>query len=301
MELSHLDEKGRASMVDVSGKDATHRVAVASGFVTMRREVLEAVSSGTVPKGDVPAAARIAGIQAAKRTSELIPLCHPLPLDHVAVDFSVEDNGIRITARVSTTGKTGVEMEALTAVSIAALTIYDMCKSADRGMEISGIHLVEKSGGRSGHWVRGEQPRTAHIVATSLSENKGTSKTNVERIRLLEDHGVEGDAHAGPGARQVSLIGMETIRKMREMGYDVSPGDFGENITTDGVVLYEIPVGTRLRAGDVELVVTQIGKECHRGCAIRQKIGDCPMPREGIFAAVKKGGEISADSILEIC
>ncbi len=300
MELSHLDEKGRASMVDVSEKDVTRRVAVAAGFVHMRPEVVEAISSGTVPKGDVLSVARIAGIQAAKRTGELIPLCHPLAIDQVAVDLSVEKDGIEITAKVTSTGKTGVEMEALTSVSVAALTIYDMCKSADRAMKISGIRLLEKSGGRSGHYVRGRTPRTARIVATCLSEKKGSSKTNVGKINLVEDHGVEGDAHAAPGKRQVSLIGMETIREMQEKGYDVSPGDFGENLTTDGVLLYEIPVGTELRVDDVQLVVTQIGKECHHGCAIREKIGDCPMPREGIFVAVKKGGEVSVGQTLEI-
>ena len=140
----------------------------------------------------------------------------------------------------------------------------------------------------------------ADIIATCISEKKGTSKTNVGTITLVEDLGVEGDAHAGPGKRQVSLIGMETIQKMIDLGVDVEPGSFGENITTQGVILCDLPVGTRLQVGDVEMVVTQIGKECHTGCAIRQKIGDCPMPREGIFAAVIKGGEISAGQTLEI-
>ncbi len=299
MELSHLDEKGRASMVDVSEKDVTRRTAIAGGFVHMRPDVIESISSGNIPKGDVLAAARIAGIQAAKRTGELIPLCHPLPIDHVSVDFKIEKDGIEITAKAVSTGKTGIEMEALTAVSVAALTIYDMCKSADRAMKITGIRLLEKTGGRSGHYVRGEK-KVARIIATCLSEEKGTSKTNVGTIKLIEELGVEGDAHAAPGKRQVSLIGMETIGRMKELGYEVAPGDFGENITTEGVILHEIPVGSLLKIGDVEMEVTQIGKECHKGCAIREKIGDCPMPREGIFAAVKKGGEVSVDSIIEI-
>lgn len=140
----------------------------------------------------------------------------------------------------------------------------------------------------------------ADIIATCLSENKGTSKTDVGRITLIEDFGVEGDAHAAPGDRQVSMIGMETINKMTDLGVDVVPGSFGENITTEGVVLYELPVGTPLRIGDVEMVVTKIGKECHEGCAIRKQIGDCPMPREGIFAGVIKGGEISVGQTIEI-
>jgi cyclic pyranopterin phosphate synthase len=157
MELSHLDERGQARMVDVSEKDKTKRVAIAGGFVRLNREVLDLITSGDAPKGDVLAAVRIAGIQAAKRTSELIPLCHPLPIDQVIVDPVVRENGIEITAKVTTTGKTGVEMEAMTAVSVAALTIYDMCKAADRSISISEIRLLEKSGGRSGHYVREEK------------------------------------------------------------------------------------------------------------------------------------------------
>lgn len=157
MELSHLDKKGHAHMVDVSEKDITKRIAIAVGFVHTQPEVIEAVTSGNIPKGDVLAAARIAGIQAAKKTSDLIPLCHPLPIDQVSVDFSIEENGIAVTAKVTSTGRTGVEMEALTAVSIASLTIYDMCKAVDKGMKIGGIRLMEKSGGRSGHYVRSEK------------------------------------------------------------------------------------------------------------------------------------------------
>jgi len=157
MELSHLDEKGQARMVDVSDKDITKRVAIAGGFISIRPEVIESIKSGTVPKGDVLATARIAGILAAKRTSELIPLCHPLPIDQVTVDFSIMDEGIEITSKVVSTGRTGVEMEALTAVSVAALTIYDMVKAADKSMKIGEIRLLEKSGGRSGHYVRGVQ------------------------------------------------------------------------------------------------------------------------------------------------
>jgi len=157
MELSHLDEKGNARMVDVSDKDVTKRVAIAGGYIHMSPEVLDAIKSGSTSKGDVLATARIAGIQAAKRTSELIPLCHPLPIDQVVVDFTVDEKGIEITSKVVISGRTGVEMEALTAVSVAALTLYDMCKAIDKSMSISGIRLLEKSGGRSGHYIRGEE------------------------------------------------------------------------------------------------------------------------------------------------
>jgi cyclic pyranopterin phosphate synthase len=300
MKLSHLDKKGQARMVDVSGKEVTRREAVAGGFIQMRPDLVQAVKSGTVPKGDVLAAARIAGIQAAKRTSELIPLCHLLPIEQVTVDFSIEDNGVEITATAVFTGRTGVEMEALTAVSVAALTIYDMCKSVDKTMEIGGISLLEKSGGRSGHYVRGKESRRAKIIATCISEKKGTAKDCVGSIRLVENHGVEGDAHAGPGKRQVSIIGVETIEKLKEKGIDVGPGSLGENITIDGIIPNELPVGTKLRIGETLLEVTQIGKECHTACAIRKQVGDCPMPREGIFAAVLKGGDISVGQTLEI-
>jgi len=152
--LTHLSNRGEARMVDVSAKPATERVAVAEGFVVMTPKTLAVVRQGNAKKGDVLGTARIAGIQAAKRTHELIPLCHPLALSQVAVDIMPDANlpGVKVTARVKVAGKTGVEMEALTAVSIACLTIYDMVKAVERGMRIEGIRLVEKRGGRSGHY-----------------------------------------------------------------------------------------------------------------------------------------------------
>jgi cyclic pyranopterin phosphate synthase len=152
--LSHIDEKGEARMVDVSDKAVTSRTAVAEGFVSMLPETLELLKSGNAPKGDVLGTARIAGIMAAKRTHELIPLCHPLNISKVIVDLepTAEPAGVRVTAEVKTTGQTGVEMEALTAVSVACLTLYDMLKAVDRGMSFEGIRLRAKSGGRSGDW-----------------------------------------------------------------------------------------------------------------------------------------------------
>jgi cyclic pyranopterin monophosphate synthase len=150
--LSHLDEKGEARMVDVSSKAVTVRSATAEGFVSMSPATLAMIESGQAKKGDVLATARIAGIMAAKRTHELIPLCHPLAIENASVEFepSREPPGLRVRATVKMTGRTGVEMEALTAVSVACLTIYDMAKAIDRGMTISGIRLLEKQGGRSG-------------------------------------------------------------------------------------------------------------------------------------------------------
>ena len=154
--LSHVDTQGRARMVDVAEKAVTVREAVAAGTVHMNPEVLRLIVTGQMPKGDVLAVARVAGIMAAKKTPELIPLCHPLPISSVSVEFTPdEDRGaINIEARVKVAGKTGVEMEALTAVSVAALTIYDMCKAADKGMVISDICLLQKTGGKSGTYVR---------------------------------------------------------------------------------------------------------------------------------------------------
>ncbi len=150
--LTHLGEDGAARMVDVGGKAATQRVAIASGRIAMSAEALTAIQAGDAPKGDVLGTARIAGIMAAKRTGELIPLCHPLGLESVNVDFALEDNGIRATATASLTGKTGVEMEAIVAVSTALLTIYDMAKAIDKGMVIEEVRLIEKRGGKSGVW-----------------------------------------------------------------------------------------------------------------------------------------------------
>ncbi|HZR77152.1 cyclic pyranopterin monophosphate synthase MoaC [Bradyrhizobium sp.] len=155
--LTHIDAKGEARMVDVSAKAATERTAVAEGLVVMSKATLELIVSGNASKGDVLATARIAGIMAAKRTSELIPLCHPLALSKVTLDISTDAKlpGCRVRATVKVTGPTGVEMEALTAVSVACLTIYDMIKAVERGVRIEGIRLVEKSGGKSGHYRAG--------------------------------------------------------------------------------------------------------------------------------------------------
>lgn len=153
--LTHFDSQGQAHMVDVAGKAATHRVAVACGRIRMEPATLALVESGTAKKGDVLGVARIAGIQAAKKTSELIPLCHPLALTRVAVEFAIEraPQAIECTATVETVGPTGVEMEALTAVQVALLTIYDMCKAVDRGMTITDVRVREKHGGKSGSYV----------------------------------------------------------------------------------------------------------------------------------------------------
>ena len=153
--LSHLDKRGQAHMVDVGAKPETDRIAIASGAIRMKRATLSLLKSGSV-KGDVLGVARIAAIQAAKRTSELIPLCHPLPITKVSIEFTVDakTNRVIVEVTVKTTGRTGVEMEAMTAASVGLLTIYDMCKAVDRAMTIESIQLQEKSGGKSGHFLR---------------------------------------------------------------------------------------------------------------------------------------------------
>src|SRR2546430_9663143 len=153
--LTHFDAAGQAHMVDVTAKAETHRIARAAGEIRMQPATLALIKSGSAKKGDVLGVARIAAIQAAKRTSELIPLCHPLPITRVAVEFELDDaaSSVRCTAQVETLGRTGVEMEALTAVQVGLLTVYDMCKAADRGMVMGGIRVLEKHGGESGDWV----------------------------------------------------------------------------------------------------------------------------------------------------
>jgi len=152
--LSHIDDAGRARMVDVTGKDETFRVAVAKGRVVMQPETLRLLLAGEIAKGNVLTTAQIAGVQAAKKTSELIPMCHPLLLTGIDVELEPDEaaSAVEITATVRTTGKTGVEMEALTAVSVAGLTVYDMCKAVDRGMQVEAVRLVSKTGGKSGDW-----------------------------------------------------------------------------------------------------------------------------------------------------
>ena len=153
--LTHFDAQGQAHMVDVSAKGETHRIARATGTIRMQGATLALIRAGTAKKGDVIGVARIAAIQAAKRTADLIPLCHPLPITRVAVEFELDEatSSVRCTAQVETLGRTGVEMEALTAVQVGLLTIYDMCKAADRGMVMDGIRVLEKRGGKSGEWM----------------------------------------------------------------------------------------------------------------------------------------------------
>ena len=296
-DLTHINEQGRARMVDVSAKQKTQRVARAAGFVRMAPATLELVRTGGCKKGDVLAVAQVAGIMAAKRCWELVPMCHPIQLTGVDVRFELVDDergrGVAIEAECRCCGETGVEMEALTAASVAGLTVYDMLKATQRDMVVDDVRLLEKSGGASGHFVRAEAAvADASVVAVSISEKKGTRKKPQDSIRLVVGHGVEGDAHAGNWHRMVSLLPEESVDVMREMLPNLAAGDFAENILTRGLSLKELPVGTVLTVGECELVVTQIGKKCHNDCEIHRLTGKCVMPTDGIFAVVTRGGVV---------
>lgn len=184
MTLTHLNARGEASMVDVSAKQSTHREAIATGRIVMQPETLKLLSDGELPKGDVLATARIAGIQAAKRTHELIPLCHALMLSKVSVDFEIDEatQSVMVRALCRLEGRTGVEMEALTAVSVACLTLYDMCKAVDRGMEIMDVRLEHKSGGKSGLWERADSDRSTPAVERDkvAAVESGASEQSLE-------------------------------------------------------------------------------------------------------------------------
>jgi cyclic pyranopterin monophosphate synthase len=300
--LTHIDGTGKARMVDVGGKEITRRAARAGARVWMAPETLRLLQEQALPKGDVLAVAKVAGIMAAKRTSEFIPLCHPLSLTQVDITFAVVETEARVDIEcvTRTEDRTGVEMEALTGAAIAAITIYDMCKAVDRGMVIGDIRLLEKTGGKD-HYVRPDEVAPAvaapavagTVVAVNTSAAKGERKTPGSEVMLRAEHGVEGDAHAGAWHRQVSLLAQESIDKMTAAGLDVGPGDFAENITTLGLEVAVLPLHTTLEIGEALVEVTQIGKECHSRCAIYQQAGDCVMPREGIFVRVLRGGRVA--------
>ena len=299
MDLTHFNEEGRAKMVNVGEKDDTKRAATATCTVVMKEETLNRIKEGQIKKGDVLAVAQVGGIMAAKNTAQSIPMCHNIFITGVDIKFELGTNTVDIFATVKTIGKTGVEMEALNACGTTALTIYDMCKAIDRGMKVENLRLLEKEGGKSGHFIA--ENKEGIVLDVNLSEKKGVIKTPVEKGVLKVDHGLVGDAHAGDWHRQVSLLAEESIDKMRAQGLpDLKDGDFAENITTKGLVLHEIPVGTVFTMGTSVLEVTQIGKKCHAGCAIKQQVGSCIMPTEGIFAKVLKDGEVKKGDKIKI-
>ena len=300
MELTHFNEQGRARMVDVSEKVQTYRVARAAATVRMAKATMDKIKEGSIGKGDVLAVAQVAGIMAAKKNSELIPMCHPLLLTKVDISFEIEETALHIRSEVRCHGETGVEMEALTAVSVAALTVYDMCKAVQRDMRIDNVHLLYKEGGKSGVY-EAEERKMAQVTAVNISEKKGVRKHEVPYIDVKCRHGIVGDAHAGDWHRQISLLADESVDTMRDIcPLELDAGIFAENINTRGIELKTLPVGTRLRVGETELEVTQIGKQCHNDCEIKRTTGKCVMPTEGIFAIVIKEGRIQAGDEIEV-
>jgi cyclic pyranopterin phosphate synthase len=288
MGLTHVNTAGEAKMVDVGNKKVVHREAEASGAIFLQKETIELIKKNLLKKGDVLAVARIAAISGAKKTFDLIPLCHNIPINKIDVSFDVRDDRILIKSRAACDAKTGIEMEALTAVSIAALTIYDMCKAVDKTMKITDIKLEEK---------RKNGKIKFKIDSVNLSDKKGVQKRPVTSAEMMENHGIKGDAHAGNWHRQVSFLAGEAVDDMRNKAgaFEIKNGDFGENIITRGIDWTKTDVGGKIHIGDVELEVTQIGKECHTRCAIFDAVGDCIMPTQGIFAKVLKGGIIHAE------
>ena len=296
--LSHFNEEGRAHMVEVGHKDISKRLAIASGKIYMNPKTIKRIEEGLVDKGDVLSVSQVAGIMAAKKTSDLIPMCHNLNLTGADISFNIEKNYIELKAEVRTRGKTGVEMEALTACSISLLTIYDMVKAIDKDMIISEIKLIKKTGGKSGDYMREE---TGKVLSINISEKKGVIKESIDVGIFIENHGLENDAHSGNWHRQVSLLGVESFQKMKDQGIEnLKYGDFAENITTQGIVLYDLALGSQLSIGETLHEVTQIGKKCHNGCEISRRVGKCVMPKEGIFTKVLKGGAIKAGDTIQI-
>jgi cyclic pyranopterin phosphate synthase len=291
--LTHLDQDGKIKMVDVGEKPLTRRTAVAFSSIFIGAKALELLLNGELKKGDALAATRVAAIMAAKRTSDLIPLTHPLRIDAIRIDlFPLDEERLGCFATVSATDRTGVEMEAMVAASAAMLNVYDMIKGVDKSARIEETRLVRKTGGKSGDWLAADA-HLGKIEKLATSKGKGTPKDPCDEVNLKVNFGVETDAHGGNWHRQVSLLGIESINKMKEKGLEVDFGSFAENVATSGVCLYELPIGSLLygQSGSI-MQVTQIGKECHNKCAVYHRAGDCVMPREGIFAVVLVPGPL---------
>ncbi len=277
-------------MKDVSHKPVTTRKAVAEAFI-FTSWVRES------PKGSVECTAAVCATAAAKETSRLLPLCHPIFTDSVEVDVEYEQaaGGFRVTARVISRAPTGPEMEALHACSAAALCIYDMLKGVAPAMNVQGPWLRHKSGGGSGTKdIPPPRPRFGRVVSINLAAKKGDPKQAVRRAVFIRGEGMEGDAHRGT-KRQISMLDVESISLIEnELGEPLPPGAFGENITYWGPPLYRYPVGTRVRTGDVLLEISAIGKECHSGCSIERRVGRCVMPHRGVFLHVLEGGVVES-------
>ena len=292
--FSHFDEQGRSRMVDVSEKEDTKRVAVAKGEVKVSAKTLELIKDDEIEKGDVLEVARVAGIMGVKKTPDLIPMCHPLAVSGIDIEFKIIDTEgiIEIIATTKITAKTGVEMESLTAVSTAALTIYDMCKAVDKAMEIGEIKLLKKTGGKSGTYLSDEL--VGKIAAIYRGDERGQPKEKIDSVTIQQDYGLEGDIHAQAGKHQVSLLAVDSVTKYANP--EVELGTFEANIITEGIDLFKLQLGTKLKLGsDIILEIKQIGKD-------DQRMEDhyLAMYQEGIFARVLEGGELKTGDRLEV-
>ncbi len=309
MDLTHLNEQGYARMVDVSTKQDSNRVARAQAEVHMQPETLKTIQAGAIKKGDVLAVAQVAGIMGAKQTANLIPMCHPLMLTGVDIDFEIDEERsvLTIYSIVKTTGKTGVEMEAITAVSVAALTVYDMCKAIDRWIEITNIQLLEKAGGKSGHIKRSREDQSllstlkGRLHSICISPERDQLKNEVPEAEVITGFGIQNDGHAGDWGRQVTCLSWENVEKVnREKNINICPGQLAENLLIEGIDLSKIEIGDKLKIGaDTILKVNQIGKEEHPSVVTR-KLGISLLPCEGLFCQVIKGGLIKKGDAVEV-
>jgi len=308
LDLTHINPQGYARMVDVTDKEDSHRIARAQAVIRMMPSTLAAIREGTVKKGDVLAVAQVAGIMGAKQTAGLIPMCHPLMLTGVDIEFIFDDllPALVIRSEVRTTGKTGVEMEAITAVTIAALTVYDMCKAIDRWMEVSQVYLLEKSGGKSGHLHREKAAQqglalTGKIHSICISSERGQLKHEVPEATGSTGYGIENDGHAVDWGRQLTCLSWESVQRVnREMSINMEPGQYAENLLIEGIDLAHMGVGGKLRIGkDVILEVTEVGEEDHPSVVTRT-FGVSLLPQEGLFCRVINGGKIRINDMVEV-
>lgn len=280
-------------MVNVADKAETIRMARAAVRVSMAEATVNLIREQRVAKGDVLAVAQVAGIMAAKNTAGLIPMCHPLGLDGVDMRFYFSDyQTLFIEATVFHTGRTGVEMEAMTAVTVAALTVYDMVKAVDRFITIERAELIEKRGGKSGI-ILNPLAVTGRIKAISINPARGELKAPVLEAEVKDGWGIVGDGHGGDWGRQVTLLKAEAVVDLADRYHlEIKPGEMAENILTEGIDLNLINPGAELQLGEtVVLEVTQVGKEDHESVVTR-RYGRSLLPRQGLFAAVKAGGII---------
>lgn len=269
MELTHVNKNGEAHMVNVGNKAISNRTAVAEAYLLMKPETLKAISDNNIKKGDVLGTARIAGIMAAKKTSDLIPLCHPLQISSAEIEFIfVNPDRLRIIASVSCTHVTGVEMEALTAASVSALTIYDMCKAIDKEMEITSVRLLKKTGGKSGDFVRAVVPE-------------------LREIHLMRDE-------------KLSIMSSEAIEKMKEMGYSgLCMKKFKANLVASNIGMEKLEIGSTLSIGEASAKIID-KKHCYPECDLLRNKGFCPLKDGSAFLQVTKPGRVTEGSEIKV-